>query len=280
LPDYDPRRGHIGDVNGVLSGPEVATGGRGGPMTVAGKTMGDILRTGLAGNPNFLDLSDAKNPRLSDNARAAFDPVKLQAAYDAAGAAMAKTRDVNVAGRAFRDALGISSGDSFQDANWWASHAPAMLGGGGAGQIVPSASPAAPQAAPERAAAPASAASAPVSVKSEAEYNALAPNTSYVAPDGSVRTKGAARAAAPAQPQQAAVETEASHGGGGALIPSLFASGAAPAPSATRPATPRQRRLPTTFTNQQDAAFVIQNSRNPAEVENAKNFMRNLQGGA
>lgn len=153
----------------LYSGSEKAAspGGAGGkPPMINGKSMDDVVRIAL-GNMNGALVSDPHNPKamvMDPNFKSTLDPVKLQHAYDAAGAELQNSKDVNRAGAAFRAALGLEDGASYKAPGFWDNYLPSWAGGGGKGQVVqpqPGNAPALPASPLPAAAAPSAPAALP-----------------------------------------------------------------------------------------------------------------------
>lgn len=205
LAPSDPRFGKMGGKDGVVRGvPTKATvqgaagqrimdlpadaetperlsslfgagnaGASGKPRAVTRKSVDDAVIAGARGVNGALDLSNPAKPVLNANFEAAFDPAKVAAARQAAADELARSGDVQRAGAAYQAALGVKPGDTFEKQG-------GFMGMGGTYGVTGSSAPDAPQP---------SQGGQPVRIQGDADYARLPPGTSYMAPDGSVRTK-------------------------------------------------------------------------------------------
>lgn len=145
LSPTDPRRkGGMGGPAGVITGQSTknTVEGKAGDRLLAGEKSPtlDTLYTGKAGSTNgakpknvsaaqlngaviagargingAVDLSNPNKPMLSPDFEASFDPERVSAARRAASDELSRSGNVDRAGQAYRDALGVKPGDTFNN---------------------------------------------------------------------------------------------------------------------------------------------------------------------
>lgn len=142
------------------------------PRAVTRKSVDDAVIAGARGVNGALDLTNPSKPVLKAEFEAAFDPAKVATARQAAADELSRSGDVQRAGAAYQAALGVKPGDTFEKQG-------GFLGMGGTYGVTGSSAPA-PQ--PQQGAQP-------VRIQNDADYARLPPGASYMAPDGTVRTK-------------------------------------------------------------------------------------------
>jgi len=110
LPDGQAPSSNLANVFSGGAGYKGATGGK--PAAVNGKNLDDAVLAGARMVPGATVQAGSKYA-LAPEFEASFAPEKVTAARNAAADAYAKTRDVQKAGQAYLNTLGVTQGQTF-----------------------------------------------------------------------------------------------------------------------------------------------------------------------
>lgn len=139
LPDGEAPNPNLANV---FSGGAGYKGATAKPKNVSGKTLDDAVMAGASLLPGAVTRGSNNKISLDANFENSFPPEKIVAARNAAGAELERSGNVQSAGQAYINALGVQSGDT-----WSTPHGSIASIFSGPGGLQHAQAPAAPEAA-------------------------------------------------------------------------------------------------------------------------------------